>query len=46
VTDDQQSGHDQAFLVLNPDDHGRRAADVTQAAQPLYLRAGREAAAG
>ena len=35
VADDQQSAHDQAFLVLNPDAQGRRAADVTQAAQPL-----------
>lgn len=37
VADDQQNGHDQAFLVLNPDDHGRRAADVTKAAQPLGI---------
>ncbi|MFI5587690.1 trypsin-like serine peptidase [Amycolatopsis sp. NPDC051758] len=37
VADDQQNDHDQAFLVLNPDEHGRRAADVTKAAQPLGI---------
>ncbi len=36
VADDQQNAHDQAFLVLNTD-HGRRAADVTKAAQPLGI---------
>ena len=30
VADDQQNDHDQAFLVLNPDEHGRRATDVTR----------------